>query len=65
MRKPHPLPHEKDSCVLVAGDDHNFVPHYVSETKVTYNPTYGVYFEYHGDEYLDEGEIVVTARVAG
>lgn len=54
----------KDNQVLVPAHDHSYRVANLSEGKAVFNPRYNTWSEYHGDEYLDEGDIVVDVRIA-
>ena len=50
--------------VLVPGPDHSYTPMNVGMADVVYNETDKTFTEYHGDDYLSEGDIVIKARTA-
>lgn len=50
--------------VLIPTTDHSYREAVVIKTKVVYNKKYREYYEYHGDEYLGEGDEVVEMDVA-
>lgn len=49
--------------VLIPSDDHFYQEGRLCEKKVVYNKKYRSYTEYAGDEYLEEGDEVVTRWV--
>lgn len=54
----------REDEVLVESDDHSYRVARVMTRKVVYNTETRSFFEYHGDEHLEENETVVEARVA-
>jgi hypothetical protein len=50
--------------VLIPSDDHSYREATVRKVKVVYNKQHKEYSEYHGDEYLEEGDAVVEMEVA-
>lgn len=49
--------------VLVLDDDHSYREASIVEKKVVFDTEYKQYFEYFGDEYLGNKEVVVTKLV--
>jgi hypothetical protein len=49
--------------VLVSAHDHGYREAYVTRMKVVYNTKYQEWYEYHGDEYLSEGDTVLEMDV--
>ena len=54
----------KPGMVFVPGHDHDFSPLTIADEKIVYNAKFGHWGEYHGEEYLDEGDIILDAKVA-
>ena len=50
--------------VLIATEDHSYREALVRHIKVVHNPAQRQYYEYHGDEYLEPGDLVVEMAVA-
>ena len=50
--------------VLIPGSDHQYREVYIKTKKVAFNRKENTYFEYFGDEYLEEGEEFVERDVA-
>lgn len=50
--------------VLIPSDDHSYRVGSVKKMKVVYNNRYLSYSEYAGDEYLEDGDVVVEMDVA-
>lgn len=50
--------------ILVPSHDHQYREATVSKMKVVYNNIYKEWYEYHGDDYLDEGDEVLEMDVA-
>ena len=50
--------------VLIPSFDHSYREATIRRIKVVYNKKYREYSEYHGEEYLDEGDEVVEMDVA-
>lgn len=53
----------EDFPILVSSSDHGYEKAYIRTTNVVYNTKTRRYSEYVGDEYLEENEIVIKARV--
>ena len=53
----------KNDEVLVPGNDHSYRVAQIRTAKATWNPAAREWFEYVGDEYLEDGEIVVEVSV--
>jgi hypothetical protein len=51
-------------AVLVPSHDHQYRKATVRKIKVVYNKKYREWYEYHGDEYLNEGDEVMEMNVA-
>ena len=54
----------KIGCVLIKSSDHCFYVGSVQEEEVVYNHNDKSWYEYAGDDYLGDGDEVVTAMVA-
>ena len=50
--------------ILVPSHDHRYREAVIKKTKVVYNHIFKEWYEYHGDEYLDEGDEVFEVNVA-
>jgi hypothetical protein len=50
--------------VLIPGTDHSYREAVVKRINVVYNKKYREYSEYHGDDYLGDGDEVVEMDVA-
>lgn len=50
--------------ILVPSHDHRYREAIVKKTKAVYNHIYKEWYEYHGDEYINEGDEVFEVNVA-
>lgn len=54
---------ETHKVLLIEGGDHKYIKARIRKVKVSFNTKTKEYFEYCGDEYLEENEVVVYAEV--
>lgn len=49
--------------ILMLESDHRYREVFITTKKVVFNRKENVYFEYFGDEYLEDNEVVVELEV--
>lgn len=50
--------------ILVSGRDHDYYEaRLVEDVEVVYNKKYDTYKEYHGPDYLQEGDVVIKRTI--